>query len=291
MKKYMFAATVVLAFTAQIVRADLSYPDRRLYVATTSWEFKPDQADAALAAGGNVNAQNDQLDNGSLLILAVRGFAPPASVKWLLAHGADQSLTDETGKTALDWALQLNIAGQPDGRRVLALLRGAAVPAADPNVIAQPQPAQVAAPVPAPEVAVAPPAAPAPPRQARPPAPPSPVIAPARDPDGPMSNIDRRLFVVTSGWEFHPDEAEAALASGADVNARNDQMDNSTLLILAVRGFAPPAAVKWLMAHGADPSLRDENGKSAIDWAYQLNITGQPDGRRVMKALRGGAGG
>jgi hypothetical protein len=289
MKKYMFAATVVLAFTAQIVRADLSYPDRQLYVATTSWEFNPDKAEAALAAGGNVNAQNDQYDNSSLLIMAVRGFAPPAAVKWLLAHGADMSLTDENGKTALDWANQLHIVGQPDGRRVMAALRGAAMPAADANGNAQPQPA----PVPAPPVAApAPPvAAPAPPRQARPPVPPARMIAPARDPDGPMSEIDRRLLVVITGWDFHPDEAEAVLARGADVNARNDQIDDSTLLIMAVRGFAPPAAVKWLMAHGADPSLRDENGKSAIDWAYQLNITGQPDGRRVMKALRGGAGG
>ena len=240
----MFTAAAVLAFTAQIARADLSYQDRRLYVAVTSWDFKPEQAEAALAAGGNVNAQNDQMDNESLLILAVRGFAPPAAVKWLLAHGADMSLTDENGKTALDWANQLHIVGQPDGRRVMAALRGAAMPAADANGNAQPQPAPVPDPV----------AAPPPPRQARPPVPPARMIAPARDPDGPMSEIDRRLLVVITGWDFHPDEAEAVLARGADVNARNDQIDDSTLLIMAVRGFAPPAAVNWLMAHGADPS-------------------------------------
>ncbi|HET6328520.1 MAG TPA: ankyrin repeat domain-containing protein [Planctomycetaceae bacterium] len=53
---------------------------------------------------------------------------------------------------------------------------------------------------------------------------------------------------------------ELLVANGADVNARNE-MQGTLLMHFARQGNA--AAVRWLLAHGADPSARNKSGKTA----------------------------
>ena len=102
-----------------------------------------------------------------------------------------------------------------------------------------------------------------------------------------MRDVDRRLFVALTNYSWNPAPADAALARGADVNARNEAMNDETLLILAIKGRVAPEVVKWLVDHGADPGMRDRSGKSALDWAHQYHIDRQPDGSRIMALLGG----
>ena len=105
-----------------------------------------------------------------------------------------------------------------------------------------------------------------------------------------FSHIDRQLFNETSGYDFDAEKANYYLSAGADINALNEQMDDQTMLILAIKSFAKPEVVQWLLAHGADASIRDAKGKTALDWAMQYGIDRHPDGHRVVTALRGAAG-
>ncbi len=102
--------------------------------------------------------------------------------------------------------------------------------------------------------------------------------------------IDRQLFNITSGLDFDADKANYYLSAGADINARNEAMDDQTMLILAIKSFAKPEVVQWLLAHGADASIRDFKGKTALDWATQYGIDRHPEGHRVVAALRGAMG-
>jgi hypothetical protein len=105
-----------------------------------------------------------------------------------------------------------------------------------------------------------------------------------------FSHIDRQLFNETSGYDFDAEKANYYLSAGADINARNEQLDDQTMLILAIKSFAKPEVVQWLLAHGADPSIRDFKGKTALDWATQNGIDRHPEGHRVVAALRGAMG-
>ncbi len=105
-----------------------------------------------------------------------------------------------------------------------------------------------------------------------------------------FSHIDRQLFNETSGYNFDAEKANYYLSAGADINARNEAMDDQTILILAIKSFAKPEVVQWLLAHGADPSIRDAKGKTALDWANQYGIDRHPEGHRVVAALRGAMG-
>ena len=97
-----------------------------------------------------------------------------------------------------------------------------------------------------------------------------------------FTSIDRQLFNITSGYDFDADRANHALSAGADINARNEAMDDQTMLILAIKSFAKPEVIQWLLAHGADASIRDAKGKTALDWAMQYGIDRHPDGHRVV---------
>jgi hypothetical protein len=105
-----------------------------------------------------------------------------------------------------------------------------------------------------------------------------------------FSHIDRQLFNVTTDYQFDAEKANYYLSAGADINALNEQMDDQTMLILAIKSFAKPEVVQWLLAHGADPSIRDAKGKTALDWAMQYGIDRHPEGHRVVAALRGAMG-
>ena len=105
-----------------------------------------------------------------------------------------------------------------------------------------------------------------------------------------MSDADRRLNVAVVGFELNEAGAEDALQAGADINHRNDAMDNDTMLITAIRSFKDLSVVKWLLDHGADPSLTNELGRNALSYAKQYKIGNTPAGRAIMKLLEGGAG-
>jgi hypothetical protein len=94
-------------------------------------------------------------------------------------------------------------------------------------------------------------------------------------------------MVALSNYFFEPGPAEAALAAGANINARNEAMNDETLLIMAIKSMAAPEVVKFLLDRGADPSLRDGSGKTALDWAIQYGIGNQPPGRQVLAMLKG----
>lgn len=102
-----------------------------------------------------------------------------------------------------------------------------------------------------------------------------------------MRDVDRRLKVALSDYFFEPGPAEAALAAGADIDARDSAQNDETLLIMAIKSFADPKVVEFLMSRGADPGLRDGSGKTALDWAIQYGIDRKPDGRRIVALLKG----
>jgi hypothetical protein len=71
---------------------------------------------------------------------------------------------------------------------------------------------------------------------------------------------------VTSG---DANAVKAALASGADVNERNN--GGQTALILAVI-FGHTNLVRLLVNAGADPRLRDNLGLDAVEWAHRRGL-------------------
>ena len=72
---------------------------------------------------------------------------------------------------------------------------------------------------------------------------------------------------VTSG---DANAVRAAIASGADVNGRNN--GGQTALILAVI-FSHSEIVQLLVKAGADPRLRDNLGLDAVEWAQRRGLT------------------
>jgi hypothetical protein len=82
-----------------------------------------------------------------------------------------------------------------------------------------------------------------------------------------MSSAVPLTQAVTSG---DTSAVSAALASGADVNERNN--GGQTALILAVI-FGHTKLVRLLVKSGANPRLRDNLGLDAIEWAQRRGFT------------------
>src|SRR4051812_18116524 len=99
-----------LALMAAMAQGQDNPATRRLYVATAGG-FDLDEAAAkvALEAGADINWKNDAMGGETMLITAIKGFKEPKVIKFLLAHGADAKLKDDSGKTALVWAIQYGI--------------------------------------------------------------------------------------------------------------------------------------------------------------------------------------
>jgi hypothetical protein len=70
----------------------------------------------------------------------------------------------------------------------------------------------------------------------------------------------------------HPDAIRAALARGADVNAR-DAKSRTPLMLAAIVDTLPAASVRLLLDRGADPAAKDPNGLTALDFARRLGRT------------------
>ena len=67
------------------------------------------------------------------------------------------------------------------------------------------------------------------------------------------------------------DVAEVLVEYGASVNARSDE--GRTPLMMAA-AFDRADMVRWLVAHGADPEIRDAAGLRAVDAAAVLGANG-----------------
>jgi hypothetical protein len=118
-------ATVLLIFSV-IPASAQSAATKRLYVATAGgFELNEAAANDALRAGADINWQNGSMGDETMLIMAIKGYKDPNMIKFLLDHGADASIRDNTGKTALEWAHQYNIGKNRNGRDILALLEAA----------------------------------------------------------------------------------------------------------------------------------------------------------------------
>jgi hypothetical protein len=67
------------------------------------------------------------------------------------------------------------------------------------------------------------------------------------------------------------------IAAGANINARDAQ--GSTALLYAAAGGHLECVEALLAAH-ADPNIRNDDGKSALDWAVILKYTAVADALR-----------
>jgi Ankyrin repeats (many copies) len=105
-----------------------------------------------------------------------------------------------------------------------------------------------------------------------------------------QTNATRRLSVAINGFQFNEAAAKDALAAGADINWQNDAMDGETMLITAIKGYQEPNVFRFLLDHGADPSIKDETGKTALEWAHARNIGRNRNGREIIAMLETGAG-
>lgn len=62
---------------------------------------------------------------------------------------------------------------------------------------------------------------------------------------------------------------ELLLSKGADPNVRSKK-DGATVLIRKIRRDPYPAAVKLMMNYGANPHIKDNYGKTALDYAHEI---------------------
>ena len=70
----------------------------------------------------------------------------------------------------------------------------------------------------------------------------------------------------------HADVVELLLQRGAKANQRERTQGWTALIWAAKQGHQ--ASVAALLRHGADPGIRDGNGRTAADWAMEA---GHPD--------------
>lgn len=126
----------------------------------------------------------------------------------------------------------------------------------------------------------------------------------ARDPDGHVpvgraANNRTPLFMavyrggVFIGGQPMPTShnvpvVEVLVRAGADL----EQADGSGLTPLHAAARWSPAAFPLLLSLGADPTARDENGKTPLDYALaNRSLEGLPEVRRMREALRRGRAG
>ena len=101
-----------------------------------------------------------------------------------------------------------------------------------------------------------------------------------------LSKLDRQLFVAVSSDDLNEADAKKLLAKGANINAINGQMGGETFLITDIKSYKEPKFIKFLLDNGADPNIKDESGKTALDWALQYNFGRKRDGKEIIKMLQ-----
>jgi hypothetical protein len=100
-----------------------------------------------------------------------------------------------------------------------------------------------------------------------------------------QQDVNRKLNNAVNGFGFDEAAAKSALANGANINWKNEALGGETLLIVAIKGFKESKVVKFLVDNGADPHMKDNSGKSALDWAEQYHIEKDNNGREILKLL------
>jgi hypothetical protein len=100
-----------------------------------------------------------------------------------------------------------------------------------------------------------------------------------------QQDVNRKLNNAVNGFGFDEAAAKSALANGANINWKNEALGGETLLIVAIKGFKESKVVKFLVDNGADPKMKDNSGKSALDWAEQYHIEKDNNGREILKLL------
>lgn len=100
----------------------------------------------------------------------------------------------------------------------------------------------------------------------------------------------KRLYLAVNGYELNEAAAKDALEAGADINWHNDAMGGETMLIMAIKGFKDAKTVKFLLDNGADASLKDDSGKTALEWARQYNFGRNRNGKEVLAMLEAATG-
>lgn len=96
----------------------------------------------------------------------------------------------------------------------------------------------------------------------------------------------RQLLTATCSYDLNEPSALQSLGNGADINWQNPAMSEETMLITAIKGLVDAKNLEFLLKHGANPNLKDSNGKSALDYAIQYNIGKSAEGRRVLALLQ-----
>jgi hypothetical protein len=103
-----------------------------------------------------------------------------------------------------------------------------------------------------------------------------------------QGNVNKKLDIAVNGFDFNEANAKKAIADGADINQKNDAMGGETLLITAIKGFKEAKVIKFLLDNGADKTIKDNSGKTALDWAEQYKIGKNNNGREILKLLGSG---
>ena len=89
----------------------------------------------------------------------------------------------------------------------------------------------------------------------------------------------RNTPLTRACWEGSYEAAEALCAHGAELDTRDDINQSTPLMYAADEGH--PKICAMLLALGADPSLKDEDGRTALDWARKRN---KPECVAVLEA-------
>ncbi|MBI5789525.1 MAG: ankyrin repeat domain-containing protein [Candidatus Schekmanbacteria bacterium] len=87
-----------------------------------------------------------------------------------------------------------------------------------------------------------------------------------------MSELRNGRELLSAAWDGRTDVVKSLLASGADVNSKDEKGKTAyvtPLMFAVLRGNFK--TIETLLAHGADVNAKDRNGYTAIMMAQEIN--------------------